>query len=168
MTDELTGLFSRRYLYESLRREIKRCSRCPTPGLACLLADIDHFNRINDSLGHIAGDRVLRDIATTIKESIRETDAAARFGGEEFVIVIPGTALAAAGLVAEKVRTAVEQRCVVTISIGVAHIEQVQPVDLRSSSNGDRMVQLLLQQADRAMYTAKTRGRNQVVLFNET
>jgi diguanylate cyclase (GGDEF)-like protein len=168
MTDELTGLFSRRFLYESLRREIKRCSRCPTPGLACLLADIDHFDRLNDSLGHFAGDRVLQDIATTIKESTRETDAAARFGGEEFVIVIPGTTLSGARLVAEKVRAAVEQRCVVTISIGVAHIEQVRAQDLRSSGNVDRMVQLLLQQADRAMYTAKVRGRNQVALFNET
>jgi diguanylate cyclase (GGDEF)-like protein len=167
MTDELTGMFSRRYLYEAMRREIKQCSRTSSAGLACLLADIDNFKRTNDTLGHLAGDRVLKDIAATIRESIRETDSCARFGGEEIVILLPNTDLTGASKVAEKVRAAVETRCVVTISIGVTHIKEITAEDVASPESVDQIVQELLHQSDTAMYNAKEQGRNSVSVYRQ-
>jgi diguanylate cyclase (GGDEF)-like protein len=166
MTDELTGMFSRRYLYEALRREIKQCSRSSSAGLACLLADIDNFKKTNDTLGHLAGDRVLKDIASTIRESIRETDSCARFGGEEIVILLPNTDLDGAEHVAEKVRAAVETRCVVTVSIGVTHIKEIKAEEVASPKSVDQIVQELLHQSDTAMYDAKQKGRNRISVFS--
>jgi diguanylate cyclase (GGDEF)-like protein len=168
MTDELTGVFSRRYLFDSLRQAVKSMSRRKTVGLSCLLLDVDRFKRINDTLGHIAGDGVLKKIADTIVRSTRETDQVARFGGEEFVIVLPDTDLEGATVAAEKIRAAVERDCPsITVSIGLAHLPAVTPADLKETDNVDRLVQALLRRADTAMYAAKEQGRNRVVIAKE-
>jgi diguanylate cyclase (GGDEF)-like protein len=165
MTDELTGVFTRRFLFDSLRKVVKGASRHTSTGLACLLADVDHFKRINDQLGHIEGDRVLRNVAQTIRRSIRETDVVARFGGEEFVVVLPHTDPAGATVVAEKVRGAIEADCApVTISIGVAYADAGAVADAYRSAGVDHLIEHLLRRADTAMYAAKHAGRNRVVM----
>ena len=90
MTDELTGVYSRRFLFDSLRRALKSTTRA-SACVACLLVDVDHFKSINDTRGHLEGDRVLRHIARTIASSVRDTDLVARYGGEEFAVVLTHT-----------------------------------------------------------------------------
>jgi len=168
MTDELTGVFSRRYLFNALRQAVKSTSRKRSSGLSCLLVDVDHFKRINDRLGHITGDSVLKKIASTIAEAARETDHVARFGGEEFVVVLPNTDLAGATTVAERIRSAIERECPsITVSIGVAGLDSVDPADLLKPQCVDDLVRTIIGHADAAMYMAKERGRNRVVLFEE-
>lgn len=166
-TDVLTGWHNRRYLQTRLREELARAQREVTP-LTCLMIDVDHFKRINDTHGHLAGDEVLRQIAQCVDAEVRTSDVSARYGGEEFVILLPATPLAAGQLLAERVRTAVcgepfEIRDVpgplaVTVSIGVAeHRPSPSAEDLKVA--GER----LLARADVALYEAKANGRNSVV-----
>ena len=162
MIDELTGVFSRRFLFDSLRKAVKGSSRRQSTGVACLVADVDHFKRVNDRLGHIEGDRVLRLVAQTIKDTTRETDVVARFGGEEFVVVLSHTDRSGAIVVAEKIRSAVSARCTpVTISVGVASLASTPPEEGREGLL-DRAVEDLLRRADDALLGAKALGRNRV------
>jgi two-component system, cell cycle response regulator len=161
ITDALTGLFNRRYMESHLGTLIEQAS---TRGksLATLVIDIDYFKAINDTHGHDAGDDVLRDFALRIKRSIRGIDLACRYGGEEFVIVMPETDMAVAAMVAERLRRriaaepfAIAQgaRAVpVTISIGIAELR-----------GNDDTAAALLKRADQALYRAKRDGRNRVV-----
>ena len=161
ITDALTGLFNRRYMESHLATLIEQATARGKP-LAALVLDIDYFKSINDSHGHDAGDDVLRDFALRIKRSIRGIDLACRYGGEEFVVVMPETDMAVAATVAERLRRriaaepfAIQQgtRSVpVTISIGIAA--------LRGS---DDNAASLLKRADQALYRAKRDGRNRVV-----
>ena len=166
-TDALTGWHNRRYLQNRLREELARCRRERT-ALTCLMIDVDHFKRINDRHGHLAGDDVLRQIAHRIESQVRGSDVAARYGGEEFVILLPGTGREAGGVLAERIRRAVAEETVtiagstseplsVTVSIGVAE---------QGSSAGGHDPQTageqLLALADRALYEAKAGGRNTV------
>lgn len=164
MTDDLTGVFSRRFLLDSFRRAVKNTSRGGGPAdLSCLLADIDDFKRINDTLGHIQGDAVLRQVAKTIDRVTRETDVVARFGGEEFVVLMPHTDIDGAVVGAEKIRAAVARECEpVTISIGVAALTNEDTADIRKPGGVDLLIQSLLRRADKAMYTAKDLGKNRV------
>lgn len=165
MTDELTGVFSRRFLFDSLRKVVKGASRSTTGGLACLLADVDHFKRVNDRLGHIEGDRVLRNVAQAIRRSTRETDVVARFGGEEFVVVLPHTDAEGARVVAEKVRAVIEAECEpVTISIGVAAADADAVAAAQRGTGVDALIEHLLRRADTALYEAKSQGRNRTAL----
>ena len=159
--DPLTGLFNRRYLMEGLRREIARSERRKEP-LALLSFDVDHFKKFNDNHGHDAGDTVLRAVGETISNEFRGEDMACRFGGEEFIVAMPGTDIEAAKARAEKLRDAIERTTVryggsnlppVTISVGVS----VSP-DFGTAP------QELINSADRALYQAKAAGRNRVVL----
>jgi diguanylate cyclase (GGDEF)-like protein len=162
MTDELTGVYSRRHLFESLRRTLKATTRA-TGCVACLLADVDHFKAINDSRGHLEGDRVLRTVAHTIAGCVRETDMVARYGGEEFVILLPHTDLAGAVQVGEKIRATVAAECApVTISIGVAAMCDPDVAQVRDESQMETLVTRLLREADQATYAAKSAGRNRV------
>jgi diguanylate cyclase (GGDEF)-like protein len=165
-TDVLTGWHNRRYLQTRLREELARCQRELTP-LTCLMIDVDHFKRINDGHGHLAGDEVLRQVAQCVDGEVRSSDISARFGGEEFVILLPATSLAAGQLLAERIRSAVssesfEVRAVaqplpITVSIGVAeHRPGPGEEDLKVA--GER----LLARADVALYEAKASGRNSV------
>ena len=159
-TDSVTGLRSRRYVGELLAIEVLRATRYRTP-LSVLMADLDHFKRINDAHGHRAGDAVLAGVGEAIRAALRGTDAAGRYGGEEILIVLPQTDLEGARVLAERLRQAVEHaefaiggaRVSITVSIGAAALGG----DVRSADD-------LVEAADGALYGAKESGRNRVVL----
>jgi diguanylate cyclase (GGDEF)-like protein len=161
-TDPLTGLHNRRYLMDTLAREVERSCRTDIP-LSLVMIDIDHFKRVNDTYGHQVGDAVLVAVAALLQGQLRPYDTAARFGGEEFVQVLPSTELAAAGAVAERLRKLTANLSFakegaadleLTISAGVAIVSPGSIV------NADD----LIRQADTALYRAKQDGRNRVVL----
>jgi diguanylate cyclase (GGDEF)-like protein len=157
-TDALTGLFNRRYFEGSLAQELARCDRTSSR-LALLVIDIDHFKSFNDTYGHVMGDLVLRKVALTLQGALRKADVLARFGGEEFVVILPQVTLKGAMESAERLRDSVARSAVhpggprkkVTVSIGVALFPD-------QASNGDE----LLRAADGALYQAKHLGRNRV------
>lgn len=159
ITDGLTQIYNRHRFDEILAREIKRFTRRKYSALALMMIDIDHFKDLNDQHGHLAGDAVLRDIARLLKVGARDTDTVARFGGEEFVIVMPDTHLEGAEHKAEVIRKRVAEYAFpgqgtplhVTISIGVAAYTSGHPYDL-------------VHAADLALYRAKHAGRNAVVV----
>jgi len=164
MTDELTGVFSRRFLFQALRRAIKSGNRRETTGLAAVLVDVDHFKHVNDTHGHIAGDRELKLIAQTVDEATRETDLVARFAGEEFVVMVQDCSLEGAETVAEKIREAVRDKCQTTVSIGIAYLEHAT-LDLSGDHHGiDVVITTLLRDAERALDEAKSRGHDQVAV----
>jgi diguanylate cyclase (GGDEF)-like protein len=167
MTDELTGLFSRRFLFDSLRRTVKAASRAHPGSVACLLADLDHFKTINDVQGHMAGDSVLRATAEVIRISTRESDIVGRFGGEEFIIILPDTNLDGAMIVAEKIRACVEKSCATTVSIGVSVLEPVDGEALRRDAVLEESLRMIIHRADTAMYVAKRNGRNRVAAWTD-
>jgi two-component system, cell cycle response regulator len=158
--DALTGLYNKRYLMDYLRREMDRAARYGRP-LALILFDIDHFKAINDSMGHLAGDLALRDLAARLRPQICKDDLLARYGGEEFAAVLTEADQAAAAELAEKLRRTVEEAAFVsdgrpfpvTISLGVASIQ----------GNEALHPQELIRQADERLYQAKREGRNRVV-----
>jgi diguanylate cyclase (GGDEF)-like protein len=159
-TDSLTRLHIRRSLLDRAHQEFERSRRYQRP-LAVLMLDVDHFKRINDSYGHETGDRVLRVLADACRAGLRQQDVIGRYGGEEFVAVLPETSAAVAQDTAERLRRAVEGLAVnspqgpvkVTISIGVATL-----------NSGTNSISALINAADRALYEAKQKGRNRVVV----
>jgi len=163
MTDELTGLYSRRFLFDSLRGALKSTTRSSAACVACLLVDVDHFKSINDSRGHLEGDRVLRHIARTIASSVRDTDLVARYGGEEFAVVLTQTNLEGAVEAAEKIRSAVADQCnPVTISVGASALCDPGVAAVSDPVGMEELVTRLLRGADTAVYAAKSAGRNRV------
>ncbi|HEY1014888.1 MAG TPA: sensor domain-containing diguanylate cyclase, partial [Herpetosiphonaceae bacterium] len=159
-TDSLTGLATRRHWYAAASAAYEHAGAAREP-LALLMIDIDEFKGINDTYGHAAGDRVIRSVAGQIRAALREGDLIGRYGGEEYVGLLPATGLAAAALVAERLRQLVEaepiaiegRELAVTISVGVAE-----------RRNADPSLDALLTSADSALYAAKRGGRNLVRL----
>ncbi|HET9886646.1 MAG TPA: GGDEF domain-containing protein [bacterium] len=161
--DKLTGLYNRAYFDDQIEREIERANRSGT-SLALLMADLDHFKRINDNHGHQAGDKALAHLASIMKVNIRQIDVAARYGGEEFAILLPSITRARAVRTAERLRRVVADAnfgevipelagMKMSISLGLA----LYPDDAATSKQ-------LIDRADRvALYAAKNRGRNRVV-----
>lgn len=147
--DPLTGLANKRLLGIELERNFVLAKRYERP-FACLMLDIDHFKKYNDSHGHLAGDRMLQSVARAMTASLRETDFAARYGGEEFFAILPETAVENAALVARKILEAV-RKAGITASIGAAAF------DSRMSGPSS-----LVESADRALYSAKKKGRDRV------
>jgi diguanylate cyclase (GGDEF)-like protein len=160
ITDSLTRLYNRKHLMETLDREVTRSERYSHP-FSLLIIDIDHFKKYNDTYGHLAGDEVLRRLASVFKETIRSSDYAARYGGEEFIIILPEISPEQGVEAAERIRRKVgEQRfegdgeaIEVTISVGVASYPE----------NGED-AETVIRNADEALYEAKKLGRNQVIL----
>ncbi|MEK7441002.1 MAG: sensor domain-containing diguanylate cyclase, partial [Chloroflexota bacterium] len=158
--DPLTGLFNRRYLVETLDREVAQASRASTP-LSIIMIDLDHFKSINDTYGHKAGDMMLQTLGTLLAAKTRDGDIACRYGGEEFVIVLPGASLNIAQRRAEQVRSTFQELRLTygghilsaTLSAGVAEFP-LNGVDGET----------VLQDADKALYVAKSLGRNRVVI----
>lgn len=160
VTDALTGLHNRRYMAGQLQALVGRANHSG-PGVAVLVLDIDHFKAINDGFGHDAGDEVLREFAVRMATNVRAIDLPCRLGGEEFVIVMPDTAMEDALRIAERIRRDVaeapfavmggREHLTVTISIGVA------------ASLPDDTPEALLKRADEGVYEAKSRGRNRVI-----
>ena len=164
--DALTGLANRRQFELTLAREIDRVARAGEPALV-LMADVDHFKKVNDTHGHPAGDQVLKAVAQALMDCVRPMDTVARFGGEEFAIILPNCPAAFGQKVAERIRRKVELMSInvaagassgvdvlVTISLGGAYAPQW----VRSSAT------LWVERADRQLYLAKTTGRNRACL----
>jgi diguanylate cyclase (GGDEF)-like protein/PAS domain S-box-containing protein len=159
--DSVTGLFNRRYLEETLDREVHRAARS-AQGLGIIMLDLDHFKRFNDTFGHDAGDLVLKNVGTFLSKNTRADDIACRYGGEEFVLVLPNASLEATEMRAQKMREDAKQLSIVhlgkslgnvSISIGVAAFP----------AHGVSPVQLMAK-ADAALYQAKKAGRDRVVV----
>ena len=162
--DPLTGLYNRRHMEEALGREVARAERGHL-SLSVLMLDLDHFKRFNDTAGHPAGDVLLKQVGTLVDQRTRKEDVACRYGGEEFVLILPGMPFDVARRRAEELRRAIGEASVeyggqslgsVTISVGVASYPQ----------HGIAGAELL-SAADKALYCAKDRGRNQVVTYEE-
>ena len=161
--DALTGLNNRRQFESRLSQETATAKRKNKP-LCCIMLDIDHFKKVNDTYGHAAGDFVLKNVANVISREVREYDIASRYGGEEFCILLPDTNIEEAEFVAQRLRTAVEKTDIdvpdlgvlnVTISVGVSKFEKTY-----------ENPEILHQKADIALYEAKRAGRNRVVVYN--
>jgi len=146
--DGLTGLFNRRYFNELITVEVNHLKRSPA-ALSLLMLDIDNFKNYNDSQGHPAGDVLLKDAAKVFKNSVRPSDLVCRYGGEEFMIILPQTNKMAAKIVAERLRVRVGLYLPTTVSIGIAGI----PEDAQEIS-------VLIEKADNALYQAKKTGKN--------
>lgn len=164
MVDSLTGLANRRSLEETLRSELARAARF-TDSVCVVFADLDDFKRVNDQYGHAAGDEVLKAFSAALRNTVRESDVAGRWGGEEFALVLPGTDAAGGARLAERARAAIEarvvkmpngDRCSVTASFGVASFPESQEL-------GE-----ILAAADSALYAAKGQGKNRVVVSAES
>ncbi|HUJ17177.1 MAG TPA: diguanylate cyclase [Nitrospirota bacterium] len=156
--DPLTGLYNRRRFETVLASEFKRAMRYQFP-LSCLMLDIDHFKKVNDKCGHIAGDHVLRDTVKIIQDNMRESDTVARWGGEEFAILSPNTSKEKALVVGERIRKAMSSYAFpsvgdikITISIGIADVPHATI----------STIEQLIEAADAALYEAKKGGRNKV------
>jgi diguanylate cyclase (GGDEF)-like protein len=160
-TDRLTGLFNRGHWEEMLRQDYARHRRYER-NAALVMFDIDHFKKINDSYGHQAGDAVIQQTAELVRQCARDSDIAGRYGGEEFVVLLPDTDSEGAMTFAERLRQSIEAHEVVhegrsirfTVSLGIA--------DLSEPTNGYAQ---LIERADNALYSSKASGRNQVTLY---
>jgi diguanylate cyclase (GGDEF)-like protein len=161
ITDSLTGLHNRRFLWEWLKREFLRAERRSST-IAAIMLDIDHFKRVNDTFGHEAGDQVLKELGALLKRSVRGTDVACRYGGEEFALVLPEISIENVHRRAEAIRVAVKQLALeyrgrslgpIAVSLGVA----VFPFHAHDEDS-------LFRKADEALYEAKRAGRDRVVL----
>ena len=162
--DPLTGLFNRRYMEASLEREMLRAKRHETP-LSVIMLDVDHFKRFNDTYGHGAGDMLLQEFGTALKSCARGEDIVCRYGGEEFIVILPGASLEVARQRAMQISETVKRLRVeyhgqtlgpVTVSLGVsAHPEH-------SDSHSE-----LIRMADAALYKAKRQGRDCVVVADQ-
>jgi diguanylate cyclase (GGDEF)-like protein len=174
--DALTGVHNKRFFVEVLEREVARVHRHGVP-LALVLFDVDHFKKINDTYGHLAGDSVLQNLCRRLRPRIRREDLLARIGGEEFACVLPDTSLSGARAFAEDLRNLVarepflaeENSLTVTISLGVCVLEQVTSPQHGRHHGSDRTdaqvrsdAQELVRRADEKLYDAKKRGRNRV------
>ena len=161
--DFLTGLLNRRETFHRLDEELQRSRRLATP-FSVLLLDLDHFKQVNDVHGHSAGDLVLQAVAAALRQGVRPYDLCCRYGGEEFLVILPETALEAAAGIAERLRHDIENLKIavtkktdlrITASIGAATLV------------GNESIDQLIARADEAMYTAKASGRNRVCQANQ-
>ena len=158
ITDSLTSLYNRRHLFELADREFQRARRYRIP-LSIMMVDIDEFKRVNDTYGHAIGDQVLQGVAECCRKELRGVDVIGRYGGDEFVALLPETGLPAACQVAERLRRSIAERVLdtragrvaVTVSLGIAVMddEHLTP-------------ETLIDRADKALYVAKQNGRNRV------
>ncbi|MCX8118290.1 MAG: diguanylate cyclase [Desulfobacterota bacterium] len=161
--DTLTSLYNRRYFDERLVVETQKAFYGGS-ALSLVMVDIDHFKRINDTFGHTEGDKVLKEIALLLKASVRKKDTVSRYGGEEFVLILPDAGLEEAVAISERIRRLVEQtlfdvgkaKIHVTVSLGIAN----------SPSHRARTKEDLVRMADQALYDAKRGGRNRVCIYS--
>ena len=161
--DELTGLYNRRYFMEVFDRETASAQRYDTELVLCMM-DLDHFKKINDTHGHPAGDEVLKEITYLLRKTVRKSDVACRYGGEEFAVILPNTDIEHATIFCERFRKEVEKHVVqyngsnlrITISSGVAQFSD-------SVNDSEKSFDALIKKADHALYLAKSKGRNRVV-----
>lgn len=164
ITDDLTGLFNRRHLNNILTQEFQRSKR-HKHDLSCLMLDLDHFKKVNDTYGHNFGDIVLHEFASILQDVTRNSDYAFRFGGEEFFLLLPETDITGALQVGEKIRSRMENSTIsqgnvsttVMVSVGVASVHNNTP------ATSDQLITF----ADKALYEAKVNGRNQIRVYGQ-
>lgn len=159
-TDPLTGLYNRRHYWIRGAAEISRIARYGRP-LSALAIDLDHFKQINDRYGHSAGDDALRWFAKTLNNTLRQSDIAARLGGEEFSVLLPETTLDNAEHLAERIRLALSATPVTT---GDATFSITTSIGVAGTTDSKTTIEILLARADRALYEAKEGGRNRTVV----
>lgn len=157
--DSLTGLYNRRYMEETLKRELSRASRRKEP-LGLIMMDVDHFKSFNDTYGHSAGDNLLRSIGKFLMESIRREDIACRYGGEEFVLILPGCSLEHTVRRAEQIKEDIKKVRIWNRGRSIDCVNVSMGIGL-FSEHGDSM-ETLLESADRALYEAKNKGRDRI------
>lgn len=157
--DQLTGLYNRHFLSDTLSKKVSQANR-HNEGLLVIMVDIDHFKNINDTFGHLKGDRILKAVADILGESARREDTVARFGGEEFVLVLDNCTVGDALIKAEGLRGKIEalhpEGIAVTASFGVARLDEYI-----------QRYEDLLKNADTALYAAKEEGRNRVIFYKD-
>jgi two-component system cell cycle response regulator len=165
ITDSLTELYNKGYILKRLESELIRSARYKE-SISLIIIDIDYFKKINDSLGHIAGDNILRELSKILVKSVRDVDVVARYGGEEFIVVCPNTSISGAAILAERIRENVQNTVFnpgnidlkLTISLGVSSLSP------SSTINDDTTASKLIEEADLALYKAKSSGRNKVAV----
>ena len=155
VTDGLTGLYNRRYLTEQMAEH-----EADAEPVSLLVVDLDHFKRVNDTFGHLAGDAVLQECATRIASACRSTDVVARYGGEEFVVLLPDTDEHQAQRLAERIRIRIRDSPVVDAAIQIPVSASVGVATHRSGG-----MRLLMETADKALYQAKAEGRDRVAVW---
>ncbi len=168
ITDALTGLYNKKYLYETLINEVENYKRTSI-NISLIIMDIDNFKKINDTYGHLAGDEVLKRLALIVKNSIRGQDIPCRFGGEEFIVILPGTNLYNATFVGERIRKKMEEQDFsniginrkITISLGLAELDDL----ITSNPIEDIDPDFLIEKADEALYYSKKHGKNQLSVY---
>lgn len=168
LTDELTGVYNFRHLVKQIDIEVEESKRSNAP-LSVIMADIDHFKKTNDDHGHVVGNTILKQFSNVLSKSVRSHDIVCRFGGEEFVIILPNTAMNVASEIAERTRLAVEKgiygnykaSVIMTCSFGVTDLQSIDEDTLIRDNPSDYSSKLL-QKADHNLYQAKAAGRNQV------
>lgn len=159
MYDALTGVLNRGAVFSALQKELSRCRR-DRSSVGIILADVDKFKSVNDTYGHQAGDQVLREVAALTRKAVRTYDLVGRYGGEEFLICLPGAALDIVRERAEQIRKAVESSSIATAS---SAISVTMSMGLTVAAHDDpRSIEQLLRVADKALYHAKSLGRNRV------
>lgn len=167
--DYLTGAYNRRYINERVKEEFHRMRRQTSTesikkSIGFIMADIDFFKKVNDTYGHVAGDQVLREVSRRLKEGLRDYDVLCRYGGEEFLIMLPHTGEQESMVVAERLRQSV-------ISLPV-NVDEIEPISVTvsfgvaTSMDGGEPEQTVIERADQALYKAKNGGRNQVIFGN--
>ncbi len=164
MTDRLTGLLNRGTWENLVDAEYERYRRYGQ-ATSLVMFDIDHFKKVNDTHGHLAGDEVIKHTATVTKNNLRQSDTAGRYGGEEFGIILPETDAEGARIICERIRESIAQSVVETT---VAPIEYTISMGIAQLSDGPENYMQWMQQADKALYAAKEGGRNRVVISNQT
>ncbi len=169
--DRLTGLFNRRFFDNQIAFEVERAARYGH-AVSLVMIDIDHFKKVNDSLGHQKGDEVLAAVGALVEANTRSSDIAARYGGEEMAVILPETNREHAAIAAEKLRRRIESeseartKVLVTVSIGVATAGPGSEAGPRPEPGGKTTPAHLVEAADAALYAAKERGRNRVVVHS--
>nr|WP_232374054.1 GGDEF domain-containing protein [Leptospira chreensis] len=160
MTDPLTGLSNRRSFLSNLEVEIARKQRSNgTYPISFILFDLDHFKSINDNYGHDIGDLVLQEFSSILKTSLRKQDFSARWGGEEFIVLLPDTNLDGAEIVAEKIRNLIS---LIRLSVNQTEIKCSVSAGVAIMNSKETTADSVIKKADNLLYEAKKRGRNQI------
>ncbi|HEY4759920.1 MAG TPA: GGDEF domain-containing protein [Thermoguttaceae bacterium] len=167
VTDKLTGLYNRNYLFTVLEDEIYRCQRYNSK-LSLMMIDLDDFKSVNDEYGHLVGDKMLSALGSFLKLKLRKTDRSFRYGGEEFVIILPETEIAVANIIANRIREEYPKQ-VFTINENdntkIIEISRTLSIGITYYKEGCTC-QDLLKQADKALYEAKSQGKNKVIRYD--
>jgi len=170
ITDELTGLYNRRHFFDFIQRHISQSIRHGSP-LGLIILDIDHFKKVNDTYGHIIGDRILRETGHLLAQMVRKSDVVARYGGEEIILLFPETSLENTIMAAEKIRATIcgqrfELPDGVTITISASFgVVELQNYLVNVSKDTKELHTAFIDSADHALYRAKHEGRNRVAVF---